>query len=72
MNNKIGGSNPDWHLVTAVNVDGLLIAVSDFEHLFQVCTCSGFSLDHLAVISENPQNRFIRFNVIAHFRMDEM
>jgi hypothetical protein len=40
------------------------VAVSEFEPwaVFQGCTCTGFSLDYLAVISQNPQNSFIESN----------
>jgi hypothetical protein len=46
------------------NVETLLVSVSEFEPqaLFQGCTCTGFSLDHLKFISKNPQKKFFGFN----------
>jgi hypothetical protein len=68
MNGKIAGIRiSPWAFVRSSpqnNVEGLLVSVSEFEPqvAFQGCTCTGFSLDHLKFISQNPQNRFIGSN----------
>jgi hypothetical protein len=53
---KWGGSNPSSAFVgrgPQNNVEGLLVAVSEFDPraVLQDCACTGFGLDHLNFIS---------------------